>query len=191
VAFFCYYKTMLFNWIIIYFWLVVLCLSTMFFSITVICNLFLSAPYLPSSHRAVRQILAQIDLRGKKKIYDLGSGDGRIITQIARKYPQAECIGIELNPTAYLLAKINNWFLKNKVQYYYQNFFKVDLSSADVVITYLFPEPMAKLEEKFFQELKPGAIVISLAFKLKNKPPSEIFKDRSKNCLETIYLYRY
>ena len=169
--------------------LAVALLAAIFYSLTLIYNIILSAPFLSSNRRSIRIILEKIDLSDKKYFYELGSGRGRVVAQIAKKYPQLKCYGVELNRVAYLLAKGNNLFLKNKVKYLRQNLFKTDLSSADVVFTYLFPKPMVKLEPKFERELKPGAILISSTFKLSNKQPAEVYK--GKGSLSTIYLYQY
>lgn len=154
-----------------------------------ICNFFLSAPFLSSSRGAYKTVLQKLDLSGRKKFYDLGSGSGKMVGKVAQKYKGMQCIGIEKNPGAYFLAQIRNLFLKRKVRYLYKNFYDIDLSDADAVYAYLFPEPMVKLEEKFERELKPGAILISAAFKLPNKKPAEIYE--SRNPLSKIFIYKY
>lgn len=169
--------------------LTIVLLVTVFYAIILIYNLILAAPFLPSNQKSLRTVLEKINLNGKRIFYELGSGDGRVISRLAQKYPQMQCYGIELNGAAYILARMRNLFLKHKVRYLYQDLFKTDLSEADVVFTYLFPGPMVELEPKFERELKPGAILISSTFKLPHKQPVKIYK--GKGSLSTIYVYQY
>src|SRR5439155_20512477 len=91
-------------------------------------------------------------------VYDLGSGDGRIVIQAARKYG-ARGVGIELDP------ELNKKAMKNaqkagvadKVSFVRADFFKTDLSDATVVTLFLSPNINARLESKLRRELKAGA----------------------------------
>lgn len=152
-------------------------------------TIVLSAPYVPSNTSALNNLLANVDLSDRKKFYELGSGDGKVISKIAQKYTDMECIGIEYNYTAYLLSLFRNLFLERKVKYFRKDFFKVDLKDADVVFTYLFPDVMQKLHEKFKKELKPGAIVISNTFAINDMEPISVYK--GKGYLNTIYIYKF
>lgn len=101
-----------------------------------------------------------------------------------------ECVGIEYNIAAYYCAKIRNIFLKNKVSYRRENFFKVNLGDADIVYTYLFPGVMNRLEAKLANELKSGTVVIANSFPLKSKGPKTIIR-RKVGALDTLYIYEY
>ncbi|MFA5076484.1 MAG: class I SAM-dependent methyltransferase [Patescibacteria group bacterium] len=175
--------------IFIWLWLLIILALAVFLLVTAFYNIFLGAPFLSSNRETLDTLLNKIDLSGKKKLYELGSGNGKVISRIAQKYPQLECVGVEFNWAVYFLALGRNLFSKRKVKYLCQNMFKVDLRDADVVFTYLFPKPMERLEPKFAAELKPGAMVISSTFPLKNKQPAQVY--RNKSCLATIYVYQY
>lgn len=162
---------------------------TVFFVTSLYYNFKLPAPYVPSRSIAVRKILEEIDLSDKSSFIELGVGDGKVISAIAKKYPQMKCIGIEYNWVPYLLARFRNLFLRNKVEYKIGDFFEFNLSKYDVVYTYLFSEVMYKLEDKFEKELAPSSILISNTFQLKNKKPFAIYKGEA--WLSTIYLYKY
>lgn len=136
-------------------------LTKLFFSLFIVFG----APFVPAPIEKVRKML---ELAGPKQgeiLYDLGSGDGRILIEAARKY-DVKCRGIELNPvlarmSARRIAKLG---LRDKIRIYQGNFFKKDFSDADIVLIYLFQPTMAPLERKFLSELKPGARIVSLAF---------------------------
>jgi trans-aconitate methyltransferase len=153
-------------------------------------SFYLKVPMLSSGNSAIEKVLSEVDLGKVKKFYDLGSGSGKVISQIANRYPELECVGIEYNAAVYCCAKLRNIFLKQKVAYRMENFFKVDLSDADVVYTFLFPGLMERLETKFARELKKGALVIDTAFPLKSKEPKMVIQG-GKGKLDTLYVYEY
>ncbi len=143
------------------------------------------APWVPTRMKKVRQMLSVIDIQSDEIIYDLGCGDGRFIVSAVRKF-NAKAIGIEINLLLYLWCQLLITFLglRRRVKIRYGNFFKLDLSDADVVICYLLQETNDKLEDKLLKELKPTARVISNSF-LFNKLPV-VNEDEDTG----IYIYR-
>jgi len=75
-------------------------------------------------------------------------------------------LGYELAPLPLLFSYINIFIhgQRGKVKTRWQNYYRADLSQADIVICYLIPRAMKKLQKKFEEELKPGAQVIACAF---------------------------
>lgn len=127
--------------------------------------------------------------------FDLGSGDGRMIVKAASL--GASAIGVEINPFLiwYSQTAIKKKGLQNNAKIIQEDFFKIDLSSADVVFTYLLPSLMKELSQKFYNELKPGAKIISQGFPLHNWKSHSVLLDDS-NVLQRkfrrtkkIYLY--
>ena len=100
------------------------------------------------------------------RIADLGSGDGRLLLPLAKKFPQHNFYGYEWS---WILWHISSWRGKglSNLHFSYQNFMKADLSNIDVVLCFLSNELSAELASKFQQELKPGTIIISSAFAIK------------------------
>jgi predicted RNA methylase len=98
-------------------------------------------------------------------VYDLGCGDGRMIVIAARRYG-ARAVGIEIDPLRYLWCQmlISVLGLRDRVKIVYGDFFKHDLSDADVVTCYLLQDTNEKLEEKFKRELDSGTRVVSNTF---------------------------
>ena len=92
----------------------------------------------------------------------------------------------------YILARLNNR-RKTNVQILKKDFFKENLGNATHIYTYLFPEPMDKLYEKFKAELKPGTSVISRRLQIgKNgTQPNHIYQQISGVWGRTIYLYKF
>ncbi len=98
-------------------------------------------------------------------VYDLGCGDGRIIVTAARRYA-ARGVGIELESLRYLWCQmlITVLGLRDRVSIIYGDFFRQDLSAADVVTCYLLTNTNKKLEGKFKRELRLGTRVVSHYF---------------------------
>lgn len=143
------------------------------------------APWIPTRMKKVRQMLSAADIQPDEVIYDLGCGDGRFIVKAARKF-DAKAVGIEINLLLYLWCQIliTVLGLRKRVKVVYGNFFKLDLSNADVVICYLLQETNDKLEEKLIQELKPTARVVSNSFLFHRLPAAIEDTDQG------IYVYR-
>ena len=118
------------------------------------------------------------------KIFDLGSGDGRLLRLAAEK--GARAIGFEINPFLVLFTKIKFIFspYHNSVTVKWKNFWKSDLRDADVVFVYLLPWRMEKLEEFLKNQLKPGTLVISNSFIFSN------LKRIKKDELNHVYVFK-
>lgn len=123
------------------------------------------APWVPSSMKAVRQMLDLAEIKPDELVYDLGCGDGRIVVTAALKY-QARGVGIELDPLRWLWCQIlvTVLGLRDRVRIQFGDLFDQDLSEADVVACYLLPETNKKLQDKLLHELKPGTRVVSNTF---------------------------
>ena len=143
------------------------------------------APWIPTRMKKVREMLSLADIQPDEIFYDLGCGDGRIIVTAARRF-EAKAVGVEINLFFYLWCQllITILGLRKRVKVAYGNFFKHDLSNADVVICYLLQETNDKLEEKLIQELKPTARVVSNSFLFHALPV--VNEDADKG----IYVYR-
>ena len=129
------------------------------------------APWVPTRMKKVRYMLSLADIQPDEVLYDLGCGDGRFIVKAARKFG-VKAVGIEINLLLYLWCQliITILRLRRRVKIIYGNFFKCNLSNADVVICYLLPETNNRLEDKLIKELKPTARVISNSFVFNKLP---------------------
>jgi hypothetical protein len=149
----------------------------------------LAAPWIPARKRDVSRILKMASLKPDEVLYDLGSGDGRLIIAATRDF-KAKSVGFEVAILPYFLAraKILLLGLRPKIDLKYKNFYGVNLGQADVVTTFLSPWAMRKLKSKFQRELKPGCRVVSYAFSIPGWQPVAVDKP-SQNEL-TVYVYQ-
>jgi ribosomal protein L11 methylase PrmA len=133
--------------------------------ITFVWTGFFGAPWVPTSMSMVHKMLIMAEVGPEDLVYDLGCGDGRIIITAARRYG-AQAVGFENDPLRYLWCQmlISVFGLRDRVKIVYGNFFKQDISEADVVTCYLIQSTNLKLEKKLKQELSPGTRVVSNRF---------------------------
>jgi predicted RNA methylase len=98
-------------------------------------------------------------------VYDLGSGDGRIVVLAAQKYG-ARGVGIEIDPRLVTLARdlAREGGVADRVRFVEGDLFAADIAEASVVTLYLSTSINAELEPKLKRELKAGARVVSQQF---------------------------
>jgi predicted RNA methylase len=125
------------------------------------------APWVPTPYKIIRKMLVLADVKPRDIVYDLGSGDGRVIIEAARSFG-AKAVGIEIDPLRFLWTKAKIFFLglSNKVDVLFGNFFKINISDANIVTIYLLPDTNVKLIDKFVKELRPGTRIVSNTFTL-------------------------
>lgn len=145
----------------------------------------IGAVYVPTPHNIVAKMLEMAEVKEDDILYDLGSGDGRIIIKAADKY-KAKAIGIEADPLRVLWSRTNIRFkeLQDRVSVVWGNFFKTNLSEATVVSIYQGQGINNKLIEKFEKELEPGTRIVSYSFTFDGWEPTKEESDSK------IYLYK-
>ena len=107
-------------------------------------------------------------------VYDLGSGDGRIVVIAAQKYG-ARGIGVELEPRLVEISRqvAREAGVADRVAFIEGDLFTADISDATVVALYLSNSINAQLEPKLRRELRPGTRIVSHQFRIGNWPPQQ------------------
>ena len=129
------------------------------------------------------------ELKAGQIVYDLGCGKANLLTVAVKEF-RVKGIGYEISLWPYVWGRLRSWQSGAKLELYLKNFLVSDLSRADVVFCYLFPNAMASLEPKFEKELKAGAKVVSYAFKLPNRQPDKVVEGNTDGT-GIIYIYNY
>ena len=143
--------------------------------------------YVPTSSGVAEAMLKLANTTASDVVYDLGSGDGRIVIAAAKKYG-ARGVGIEIDPE--LIKQANKNAAKagvaDKVTFRQEDLFKTDLSDATVVTLYLSNSINMRLQSILQRQLKPGARIVSHRFTMGD------WKPEAQQRLEgtTIYLWR-
>lgn len=143
-----------------------------FFIVNEIFQRRLGVPPTPSSPRLRRAMIELLDVRPGETIIELGSGWGGLAVRLARKHPEAHIVGLEMSLFPYMVARGRLMLhpgLKNLV-FLRQDFFKYSFSKTDGVACYLTYSLMAKLREKFLQELPAGSRIVSSTFPVPDWP---------------------
>ena len=152
------------------------------------------APYYPTPETIVQKMLQLGSLKAGEKMFDLGSGDGRIVIIAAQKF-HAEAVGVELDKdlAKQSLAKIQKLGLEKNAHIINGDLLKQNYSSADLVTVYLLPESIDnKVQPVLDKQLKKGARVVAHDFEFKAWTPEKVenIADDGEGRSHTLYLYR-
>jgi precorrin-6B methylase 2 len=138
------------------------------------------APFDPTPQEVVERMLALAAVKKNDVIYDLGSGDGRILITAAKRYG-ARGVGFEIDPGLVKLARENarKEGVEKLVEIRQQDFLTADLSPASVVTLYLSYEGNLAVRPQLMRQLKRGARVVSYAFDMGEWQPkiAESYRD--------------
>jgi tRNA G37 N-methylase Trm5 len=149
-------------------------------------------PYVPTPQEIVDRMLELAQVKKGDVVYDLGSGDGRIVITAAKKYG-VKAIGFEIDPDRIKESRenIRKEGVGNLVEIREQDIRTVDLSQASVLTMYLLPEVNLMIRPNIWKQMKPGSRVVSHDFDMADWQPvkTESVKDRS-GWDHTLYLWR-
>lgn len=131
-------------------------------------------PFVPSPPEVVDKM---IDLAAVKKgdvVYDMGSGDGRIVIAAAKK--GARAVGFEIDGDLVKESRenIRKAGVQNLAEIRQQDILTVDFSPATVVTMYLLPDVNLKLKPNLLKQLKPGSRVVSHSFDMGDWKPDKV-----------------
>jgi protein-L-isoaspartate O-methyltransferase len=152
------------------------------------------APYYPTPETIVDKMLRLGGLKAGEKMYDLGSGDGRIVIVAAQKF-HAEAVGVELDKDLckQSVAKILKLGLDKNAHIVNGDLLKQNYSSADLVTVYLLPDAVNnKVQPLLDKQLKKGARIVAKDFDFRNWTPEKVenIADDGEGRSHTLYLYR-
>ena len=148
----------------------------------------IQVPYVPTPEKVVAEMLRVAGVKNGDVVYDLGSGDGRIVITAAKKFG-VRGIGVDINPERIKEAEENakKAHVTHLVRFHKNDLFQENLSQATVVTLYLLPSVNLKLKPKLFAELKPGTRIVSHDFDMGDwKPQKTITVDEHKIFFWTI-----
>jgi SAM-dependent methyltransferase len=148
-------------------------------------------PYVPTPQEVVDRMLELAQVKAGDVVYDLGSGDGRIVVTAAKKYG-VKAIGFEIDPQRIKESQenIKKAGVENLVEIRQQDIRTVDLSPASVLTMYLLPEVNLMIRPNIWKQMKAGSRVVSHDFDMGDWKPlkTEHIKDGS-TWDHTLYLW--
>ena len=143
-----------------------------------------SIPYVPTRHDAVRDLLWLADVGTNDVVYDLGSGDGRVVIAAVRDFHARKAVGIEINPQLVREGREDaaKAGVAGRVDFFQGDLFTNDFSEASVVVLYLGHGANLDLRATLVRKLKPGARVVSHQFGM-----GEWVKDKTLDVRTTLF----
>lgn len=129
--------------------------------------------FVGSDPEDVKRMLILADLKDDDVVFDIGSGDGRIVLEAARMNPKLRARGIEIDAklARESAAAARAQGLGDRVQFLHQDAFEADLREATVITMWLFPELMRLLRPKILAEAAPGTRVVTRTWDLDGWKP--------------------
>lgn len=126
----------------------------------------MGSPYVPTKQKEVDSILAAAHLKRGQFFIELGSGDGRVVRTAVSRY-HMRGVGIEIHPLLLWWSQFLTHIQQLKtITFKRENFYKTDLSHADVIFLFLMPNTLKKLRAKMLAECKKNTLIISHGFKI-------------------------
>lgn len=179
----------LFSWIFVFILLITL-ISLFLWSWSLTKT---KVPFIRIPKRILKDIDQSLNLSDNSIVYDLGSGDGRVLFYLQKKYPKVKFVGIENGFFPFVLSKINNKFNKSNITFIKKDFFDVNLSEATHIFTYLYPNIMDDLLPKLNEELKRGTRLVSSSFHFTSKKEIQEIQLKSGRyqLSRKIYIYEF
>jgi len=128
--------------------------------------------WLPTPEALAERMLAMAQVSARDVVYDLGSGDGRLVIAAARR--GARTVGVEFNPDLVALAerRARAEGVAGRARFVQGDIFETDFSAASVVTLYLLPSLNLRLRPALLK-MRPGTRVVSHAFGMEDWEPDE------------------
>jgi protein-L-isoaspartate O-methyltransferase len=151
------------------------------------------APYYPTPETIVEKMLELGALKPGEKMFDLGSGDGRIVIMAARKF-KADATGVEFDADLYKQSteKIQRLGLDKSARIIHGDILQQDYSSADLITVYLLPASNDKVRPLLERQLKKGARVVAHDFEFSDWTPAKVvdIDDDGEGRSHRLFLYQ-
>jgi precorrin-6B methylase 2 len=150
-----------------------------------------NSAYSPTPHDVVARMLTLAGVKTDDVVFDLGSGDGRILIAAVKEY-ECKAIGYEADPQLVKLSrrKAREGGVADRVTIHEADLFTADLSQADVVALYLLPVQNKRLIPQL-NRLRAGSRIVSHHFEIPGVVPDKIIKVESKESGEAHRLYLF
>jgi len=147
--------------------------------------------YVPTPESVVDKMLDMAKVKREDKVYDLGCGDGRVVAMAAKKFG-AHGVGVDIDPERIKDSKVTlkKYDAEKLVEIRQGDALKVkDLESATVIILYMLPEFMEKLEKQVLTKLKPGARIVAHDYPFPNWKADQVVEFKGPEREHTLYMW--
>lgn len=142
---------------------------------------FFGAPYLPTLKPQIKTSLDLLDMKKGQTLLELGSGDGRVLREAAKRGLKA--VGYEINPVLVVVSYVVTFRYRQQVTIKWGNYWRADWPKADGIFVFLLDRYMAKLDKKVKHQKPRPKKLASFAWKI---PGKDIAREKNG-----VYLYKY
>jgi hypothetical protein len=125
--------------------------------------LWTHVPYYPSPTSVDAVLIDLIIQQGCSHVVDLGCGNGRLLSVLAKRFPEVKFHGCEISLLPFLVAKLRTILLPN-VHIYFRSMWRMPLADFDLIYVFLSPAVMGSVGSLVRQQKKLGSIFISNSF---------------------------
>jgi predicted O-methyltransferase YrrM len=153
------------------------------------------APYYPTPMNVVQKMLEAGKVQAGELVYDLGSGDGRVVIMAAQQFG-ARAVGFEIDPqhVKQSRAQIKKLGLGALASIEEKNLLDADFSKPDLIFVYLLPDSNEKLRPLLEQHVRPGTRIVAHDFQFNEWQAEEVISVEHTNDSYTrahkLYVYR-
>jgi hypothetical protein len=148
--------------------------------------IFTRVPFVPTARRDIQAIIDRVPLSSADVIYDLGSGNGKVVFMLEQMVG-AKTVGFEATLWTHWYAQIKKLLTRSKAVFVLGNFFKHNWSEASIIYCYLYPPLMERIGAKIAQECRPGTTVIVRDFPIPNLAKVDYFRTYGNH---EIFVYK-
>lgn len=148
------------------------------------------APYVNSPQEVVHRMLELAQVKPGETVYDLGSGDGRVLIVAASRF-RAKAVGIEISERLVRssVESLKRAGLENTARVIHGDLMDTDLAPADVVVLYLLRDSNDLIRPKLEKSLKPGTRVVSHDYEIRGWKPTSTEQMDAQKRAHSIYVY--
>ncbi|MEZ5351028.1 MAG: class I SAM-dependent methyltransferase [Bryobacteraceae bacterium] len=148
------------------------------------------APFVPSPQNVVEKMLEAASLKPGETVYDLGSGDGRVLITAAQNFG-AKAVGIEISAKEAKSSRqrIEKLQLSDRCKVVEGDLLDADLSAANVVTIYLLTKSNDKLKPNLEKYLKPGSRVVSHDYEIPGWVANRVEKVEAHKRVHQLFVY--
>lgn len=135
----------------------------------VVWTMFTAVPFLPS-HNGFKEAIKYLEIEEDDNVIDIGSGNGKVLLWLSKKYPTTNFVGIEKNCILVLISNIKKFLLGRKnLKFICKDIFEYDISRYNKIYMFLTPTFIDQLMLIKENEIPKGCIAVSFHFPMGHK----------------------
>jgi SAM-dependent methyltransferase len=124
------------------------------------------------------------------RFIDLGSGLGGVPLHLAARFPQGDFVGTEVAPAPWLISRLRASIARSRARFLRRDYTRMNLGEFDVVFVFLSPAAMPALWQQAIAQMRPGSLLVSLAFVAEEGRPPDRVLPSAGGAGHTLYAWQ-